>query len=59
MDEGMVAASRAGLVVVSPNQMLFDRRSGKTPHVTVAPCFNPRGESPPPLLVFPGQKRVG
>jgi hypothetical protein len=26
--------------------------------VTVVPCFNPRGESTPPLLVFPEPKRV-
>jgi hypothetical protein len=58
MDEVMIAASRAGLEIVSPNQILFERRSGRTPHVTVAPCFNPRGESTPLLLVFPTPKRV-
>ena len=58
MDEVMVAASRHGMVVVSPNQVLFVRRSRKTPHVTVAPCFNPRGDATPPLLVFPGPKRL-
>jgi hypothetical protein len=60
MDEVMVAAPRAGLVAVSPNQTLSDGRGGKTPHVTVAPCSNPMGESTPYLLIllFPGRKRV-
>jgi hypothetical protein len=58
MDEVIVAASRAGYVVVAPKQILLDGRGGKTPHMTVAPCFTPIGESTPPLLVFPRPKRV-
>jgi hypothetical protein len=54
MDEVMVAASRDGMVVVTPNQLLFTEKPRRTPHVTVAPCFNNRGDAPPPLLVFPG-----
>jgi hypothetical protein len=58
MDEVMIAASRGGNVVVSPNQILFEWRGGKTHHERVPPCFNPMGESTPPLLMFPEPKRV-
>jgi hypothetical protein len=58
MGEVGIAASRAGFVAVSPNQTLYDGRSVKTLHVTVALCFNAGGESMPPLLDFPGTKSV-
>jgi hypothetical protein len=43
--------------ILSSNQIVFDRRSPRTPHVTVVTCFNPGGKSTPPGLALPGPKK--